>query len=76
MKRLLSLSILLFISISLLGQSKQKTQNVVLVTLDGFRWQEVFNGGDSSFMRQQQHLKDPKLKEKVWRDNLSERRKA
>lgn len=76
MKRLLSLSIALFISISLFGQSKQKTQNVVLVTLDGFRWQEVFNGADSSFMRQQQHLKDPKLKEKFWRDNLADRRKA
>ena len=48
----------------------------MLITLDGFRWQEVFNGGDSSFMRQQQHLKDPKLKEKFWRDDLSERRKA
>jgi hypothetical protein len=76
MKKLLCLSVLLIISFSLSAQQKQKTENVVLITLDGFRWQEVFNGGDSSFMRQQQHLKDPKLKEKFWRDDLSERRKA
>src|SRR5688572_13924081 len=75
MKRALALMTLLIITISLSAQ-KQKTENVVLITLDGFRWQEVFNGADSSFMRQQQHLKDPKLKEKFWRNDLSERRKA
>ena len=32
------------------AQSKFKTQNVVLVTLDGMRWQEVFNGADSGYM--------------------------
>ncbi len=53
-----------------------KTENVILITLDGFRWQEVFNGADSAFIKQQQHLKDPKLKEKFWRDGLTERRKA
>ena len=61
---------------ALYGQAKSKTENVVLITLDGFRWQEVFNGGDSAFMRQQQHLKDGKLKEKYWRNNLQERRNA
>jgi len=57
------------------AQSKLKTENVILITLDGMRWQEIFNGADSAFMKQQQHLKDPQLKEKYWRDNLSERRK-
>lgn len=63
-------------SAGLLAQTKHKTENIVLVTLDGMRWQEIFNGGDSAFMRQQQHLKDGKLKEKFWRDDLGERRKA
>ena len=53
-----------------------KTENVILITLDGMRWQEVFNGGDSSFMRQQKYLKDGKVKEKFWRDDLNDRRKA
>lgn len=58
------------------AQVKNKTENVILITLDGFRWQEVFNGADSSFMKQQENLKDSKLKEKYWRDALTERRKA
>lgn len=58
------------------AQSKLKTENVVLITLDGFRWQEVFNGADSSFMKQQKYLKDKEVKNKYWRENLTERRKA
>src|SRR5688572_10019664 len=58
----------------LCGQSP-RTENIVLITLDGMRWQEIFNGGDSSLMRQQQHLKDGKIKEKFWRDDANERRK-
>jgi hypothetical protein len=57
-------------------QQKLKTENVILITLDGFRWQELFNGADSAFMKQQSHLKDDKLKEKFWRDDVAERRKA
>ena len=64
------------LSVTVYGQSKTKTENIFLITLDGFRWQEVFQGADSAFMKQQQHLKDDKLKEKYWRDDLQERRKA
>ena len=72
----IGLAILWMLSLQLSAQQKLKTENVILITLDGFRWQEVFNGADSSFMRQQDHLKDPKSKEKYWRNDLSERRKA
>jgi hypothetical protein len=58
------------------GQIKHKTENVILVTLDGFRWQEVFNGADSALMRQQQFLKDSRIREKFWSDSQTERRKA
>ncbi len=58
------------------AQSKLKTENVILITLDGFRWQEVFKGADSSFMKQQPYLKDGDLKKKYWRDDLNDRRKA
>jgi len=58
------------------AQQKNRTENIILITFDGLRWQEVFNGADSSFMKQQVYLKDPKLKEKYWRDDLTERRKA
>ncbi|HTJ52258.1 MAG TPA: sulfatase-like hydrolase/transferase [Cyclobacteriaceae bacterium] len=75
MKKILIL-ICLALAFNAEAQQKQKSENVVLITLDGFRWQEVFNGADSSFIKQQQHLKDEKLKEKFWRDDLQERRKA
>jgi hypothetical protein len=58
------------------AQQKNKTENIILITLDGFRWQEMFNGADSSFFKQQQHLKDADLKKKYWRDNVQERRAA
>lgn len=53
-------------------------RSVILVTLDGFRWQEVFGGA-------QAELLDPKaggvpdvaaLKKKFWRETAAERREA
>ncbi len=68
---------MLFIVLSIEAQAqKTKTENVVLITLDGMRWQEIFNGADSSFFKQQLMIRDGKLKEKYWRDDLIERRKA
>lgn len=32
---------------SILGVHAQKTENIVVVTMDGLRWQEVFGGADS-----------------------------
>ncbi|HEX8426663.1 sulfatase-like hydrolase/transferase [Hymenobacter sp.] len=34
---------------------KPQTENVVLVTLDGMRWQEVFGGADSALFRDSKH---------------------
>jgi hypothetical protein len=71
--------IIVILSMSLavaFAQTKNKTENVVLITLDGFRWQELFMGADSAFLKQQQFLKDPILKEKFWKNDLSERRKT
>lgn len=48
-----------------------KTKNVILVTLDGFRWQEVFNGPDSSLLRS----KNPgEIKSLFWTGNPVESR--
>lgn len=77
MKNILFLSfILTLFTVPGFGQQKTRTENVILVTLDGFRWQEVYNGADSSFMRQQSRLKDAAVKEKYWRTDLKERRMA
>jgi predicted AlkP superfamily pyrophosphatase or phosphodiesterase len=75
MKRITLLLLFGILSSIAVAQSL-KTENIILVTLDGFRWQEMFNGADSGLMRQQQHLKDAHLKEKFWRPSADERRKA
>ena len=67
---------ILFMSVTLMGQTKTKTQNIILVTIDGFRWQELFNGADSSFLHNKQLVENTsKYEKRYWNDNLAERRK-
>ncbi len=68
--------LVLLLALCALNATAQTAQNVILVTFDGFRWQEVFTGADSSLMRQQKALKDPDIKKKYWREDPAERRKA
>jgi hypothetical protein len=55
-----------------------KTRNVLLVTTDGLRWQEVFQGADRSLMAEKEgKVTDvPALTERYWRDDPSARRAA
>lgn len=53
-----------------------KTENVVIVTLDGMRWQEVFSGADSVLINNVNYTKDTSdAKSKFWSNNADERRK-
>src|SRR3954467_4098659 len=53
------------------------TANVLVVTLDGFRWQEFFEGADDSLMDAKQGVRDlPGLKERYWRGNPKGRRET
>ncbi|SDM33976.1 Type I phosphodiesterase / nucleotide pyrophosphatase [Catalinimonas alkaloidigena] len=56
MTRSLALLLLLFLSGPLFSQ--HKTQNVVLITLDGMRWQEVFGGAVDSLMLNREFVED------------------
>jgi hypothetical protein len=40
----------LFITAIAHGQKQTKTENVILVTLDGMRWQEIFGGADGNLI--------------------------
>ena len=41
------------------GQAKAtKTENIVLITLDGFRWEELFAGASDSLMADSRFVKD------------------
>ena len=76
MKKVLFVTFILSTPAICFGQQKLKTENVILITLDGLRWQEVFFGMDSSLASQQGYLKDDELKKKFWCDDISERSKV
>ncbi|MCZ2340539.1 MAG: LTA synthase family protein [Bacteroidales bacterium] len=56
----------------------RKTENVIVVTLDGFRWQELFGGADESFMDSRQGgVRDVAgLKARYLRKTVQERRET
>jgi hypothetical protein len=55
-----------------------KTQNVVLIISDGFRWQEVFNGAEADLMTKEHGgVRDTNaLRAEFWRATPQERREA
>jgi len=53
-----------------------KTENLVIMTLDGMRWQEVFGGVDSALLNDKRYTREgDELKKIFWNDDAHERRK-
>lgn len=54
-----------------------KTENVILITLDGVRWQEIFRGADKSIISNNiiDEMKAEKVEEKFWINDDNLRRK-
>jgi len=48
-----------FSIIALISNTASAAQNVVLVTLDGVRWQEVFSGADKNLINNADFVKNP-----------------
>lgn len=72
MKRISILAILLFI---FQGLDAQQTENIFIISFDGLRWQEVFNGADSLLINDSGYVKDPEaLTERFWHNNPMKRR--
>jgi hypothetical protein len=67
----------IFCSIFVLKTSAQsKTENLVIVTLDGMRWQEVFGGADSAILNDKNFTRDSSgMYTKFWDNDIYERRK-
>ena len=64
---------LLIIQISF---AQKKTENLVIVTLDGMRWQEVFKGVDSAIIVNKNFTSDSDhIVKTFWSDDINERRK-
>lgn len=55
---------------------QDKSPNIFIITTDGFRWQEIFNGADSAILNNPLYVKDTTLlKQLYWDTNVDERRK-
>ncbi|MFL6447546.1 MAG: sulfatase-like hydrolase/transferase [Bryobacteraceae bacterium] len=69
-----------FFGFALVGQSADhhKTENVIFVMTDGFRWQELFGGADAPLINEANGgVKDvSQLRTKYWRESQQERRAA
>ncbi len=70
------ISTLLFVQFGLLALNAQnENTKVVLITLDGFRWQELFTGADPLLIANKEYVGDTtELKKRFWRDSPIERR--
>lgn len=68
--------LVVFLSMSWVNAQKDNTK-VVLITLDGFRWQEMFSGADAQLITNSGYVHDTTaLKKKFWRETPEERRKV
>jgi hypothetical protein len=58
------------------GAQELKTKNLIIVTLDGLRWQEIFQGADSALLFNKEYVSDDKVVDYYWRHTSEERRKV
>jgi hypothetical protein len=54
----------------------QKTKNIVLISIDGYRWQEIFRGADSSLLFNRKYYRQDSsaLSKKYWGSSTLQRR--
>lgn len=70
------LGFILLIAITFKAEA-QKAENIIIITTDGFRWQEVFKGIDSAIANNSKFNQGDSayIFEKYWSNDVSERRK-
>lgn len=64
-----------FIAFAADAQVRQ-TRNVIIVTLDGLRWQEVFEGADERIAFNDRYVESPERVGRYWHESGSDRRRA
>ena len=55
--------------------AQRKTEHVILITLDGLRWQELFTGADKGLLEKKHYVTDHTLAQTFWDENIDARRK-
>ena len=72
--------IILLMLVAFIGNAQKKavkTPKIILITLDGLRWQEVFTGADPLLVSNKEYVNDTSsLKTNFWRNSAEERRKV
>ena len=69
------ISIFVVASIVSFAQQLPATRNIFIITTDGFRWQEVFKGADSSLLHDTRCVSDTGLlSDQYWDDCVEKRR--
>ena len=75
--RIINTCLFILLLASVANAQESKTENIVLITLDGLRWQELFGGITDSLALDKEFTKDTaKLYAKFWRYNQDERRRT
>ena len=75
MKRQLITFLLSILLLPVSIDAKLQTRNVILITLDGIRWQEVFSGADSALIFNKTFTKDSaNVVKKFWDESSTQRR--
>lgn len=74
MKKATLLFLFLIIGCRLSAQFRE-TQNVIIVTLDGLRWQEVYRGADSTLISSKYTTDKDDIRKQFWAETPEERRK-
>ena len=66
---------LLFISCRLNAQALKGPENIIIITIDGFRWQEVFTGADPELLRDSRFVQDKTMIQQLYGDSTPELRR-
>jgi hypothetical protein len=67
--------IFLLVGIDTSAQPKPKTENVILITLDGFRWQEMFTGAEKRLITDKSFVTDSaRAVTQFWAEDPAKRR--
>lgn len=71
------IAFLLLIITTLGVKAQTKTENVFIITLDGYRWQELYTGADPALIKNEKYVNDPEnLANLFWRADPIKRREA
>src|SRR6478752_8476341 len=77
LKAMKKISILFSFFLIVNSSRAQQVENIIIITTDGFRWQEVFKGMDSTIANNSKFNQGDSsyIFEKYWSNNENERRK-